>query len=121
EPRAMGRTALDFTAAEGAGSQRHPRILLASRTVHAEGRSGRIAIAYLPIQPAASAKVAAVTWVEPTVSCYRRGMLDGFPARFPLRPRARTWRTILLLVVLPCFLICGAAAHRVAGISADAP
>src|SRR5208282_3131259 len=65
EPRAMGRTALDFTAAEGAGSQRHPRILLASRTVHAEGQSGRIAIAYLPVQPAASAKVVAVTWVEP--------------------------------------------------------
>jgi len=48
-------------------------------------------------------------------------MLADFPARSPLRPRARAWRTVVLLVVLPCFLICGAAAHRVAWISADAP
>ncbi len=47
-------------------------------------------------------------------------MLADFLERFPLRPRTRARRAVLLLVVLPCFLICGAAAHRISRISADA-
>ena len=48
-------------------------------------------------------------------------MPAGFHARFPLRPLARARRSVLLLVVLPCFLICGAAVHLVTRISADGP
>jgi len=48
------------------------------------------------------------------------GMPVGFFARSPLRFPTRARRGVLLLLVLPCFLICGTAANRITRISADA-